>query len=110
MISGIPIKEFVGLRPKMYSLIYDEGGVQKEKKTAKGIKKCAIEKQLRHANYKKCLFQNCITMNSMKLIRSENHEVYMNNVVKKGLCNFDDKRFWKNSIESYAYGHYKINP
>lgn len=30
-----PIEEFIGLRPKMYSLLYD--GM--EKKTAKGVKK-----------------------------------------------------------------------
>ena len=33
--AGKPIKEFVGLRSKMYSLLVDG----KEKKTAKGIKK-----------------------------------------------------------------------
>ena len=31
--AGVPIEEFVGLRPKMYSLLY--GG--KEKRTAKSI-------------------------------------------------------------------------
>lgn len=37
LFTGIPIKEFVGLRPKMYSLIYNvhektEDGVPKKKK------------------------------------------------------------------------------
>ena len=36
--AGKPIKEFVGLRFKMYSLLVDG----KEKKTAKGIKKSVI--------------------------------------------------------------------
>ena len=36
---GIPIQEFVGLRPKMYSILYTENDKLVEKKTAKGIKK-----------------------------------------------------------------------
>ena len=32
--AGVPIEEFVGLRPKMYSLLYGGG---KEKRTAKDI-------------------------------------------------------------------------
>lgn len=43
-----PIEEFIGLRPKMYSLLYD--GM--EKKTAKGVKKCVIDKHLKHQAYK----------------------------------------------------------
>jgi len=105
---GTPIKEFIGLRPKMYSLIYDSDDGQKEKRTAKGIAKCAINKQIRHLHYKQCLLNNQTTLNDMNLIRSDNHILYVNNVRKTGLCSFDDKRFWKNSVHSYAYGHYKI--
>ncbi|CAB4016675.1 Hypothetical predicted protein [Paramuricea clavata] len=35
---GFPIQEFIGLRPKMYSILYTENNKQVEKKTAKGIK------------------------------------------------------------------------
>ncbi|CAB4020348.1 Hypothetical predicted protein, partial [Paramuricea clavata] len=35
---GIPIQEFIGLRPKMYSMPYIETNKLVEKKTAKGIK------------------------------------------------------------------------
>ncbi|CAG2255218.1 unnamed protein product [Mytilus edulis] len=111
-MAGVPIKEFIGLRPKMYSLIYDikNGGelLEKEKRTAKGVAKCAIDKQIRHIHYKQCLVDNKMTINDMDLIRSENHTLYINNVRKVGLCNFDDKRFWKNSINSYSYGHFRI--
>lgn len=106
--SGVPITEFVGLRPKMYSIIYDVDGTQNEKRTAKGIAKCAVDQQIRHEHYKQCLFQNRMTLNDMNLIRSDNHILYVNHVRKTGLCNSDDKRFWKNSIHSYAFGHYKI--
>ena len=38
-MHGIPIEKFVGLRPKMFSVMYTENSKQVEKKTAKGIKK-----------------------------------------------------------------------
>ena len=40
--GGSVVEEFVGLRPKMYSLKYGSQG----KKTAKGVKKCVMENQL----------------------------------------------------------------
>lgn len=92
----------------MYSLVYDVGDDCREKRTAKGIAKCAVEKQIRHLHYKQCLFHNRMTLNDMNLIRSDNHILFINKVRKTGLCNFDDKRFWKNLVQSYAYGHYKI--
>lgn len=102
----------------MYSLTYDIAETnacgetsltEKEKKVAKGIAKCEIKKTLRHSMYQNCLFEEITTMNSMKCIRSTNHEIYLDLVNKKGLCSFDDKRYWKNNIESYAFGHYEIN-
>ena len=110
--SGTPITEFLDLRSKMYSLTYDvkdgDTKIEKEKQTAKGIAKCTIDQQIRHLHYKQCLFDNKMTVNDMNLIRSQNHVLYVNNVRKIGLCNFDDKLFWKSSIHGYAYGHYKI--
>ena len=38
--AGLAVKEFVGLRSKMYSMTYSD----KEKKTAKGVPKCAMKK------------------------------------------------------------------
>ena len=71
--GGIPICEFVGLRSKMYSYIKDnqEGG-----KTAKGIKKSVINKDIKHQNYKDTLFNNEQIHHKMKTIRSEKHQLY----------------------------------
>ena len=52
--AGIPVVEFVGLRSKMYSYLKDSG---KEERTAKGIKKAVIRKELVHENYKSTLFE-----------------------------------------------------
>lgn len=95
----------------MYSLIYDvkDGiSIEKEKRTAKGIAKCAIDKQIRHIHYKQSLFDNKMSLNEMDLIRSENHiplyEYYSQNWTVILMIN----GFLKNSINSYAYGHYSI--
>lgn len=101
----------------MYSLTFnkveknengDQIRTEDEKRVAKGISKCEIKRTLKHEMYKNCVFKETITMNSMTCIRSHNHELFMDEIVKKGLCSFDDKRYWENAINSYAFGHYKI--
>ena len=54
--AGIPIIEFVGLRSKMYSYKKDN---DKQERTAKGIKKNVIKKDINHENYKQTLLENC---------------------------------------------------
>ena len=46
--QGIPIREFIGLRSKMYSIKLDDDG---EKKTTKGIVSNVIKNHLKHENY-----------------------------------------------------------
>ena len=103
---GVPVVEFIGLRSKMYSYIKnnDEGG-----KTAKGIKKNIITKNIKHEDYKEVLFNNKQMHHTMKTIRSNNHQLGSFELNKISLSCFDDKRFiHQNGITSYAYGHYKI--
>ena len=49
--GGAVIEKFIRLKPKMYSLKYGS----QEKKTAKGVRKCVLEKQLKHEAYLTCL-------------------------------------------------------
>ena len=51
-LGGKIMKEFVNLRPKMYS--YKVGN--SEPKKFKGIKKCVVEKTISFDDYKRCLF------------------------------------------------------
>ena len=51
--AGRPIAEYVGLRPKNYSILEAGGGNIKK---AKGVKKNVAKKQIRHEQYKKDLF------------------------------------------------------
>ena len=104
--AGIPITEFVGLRSKMYSYVKDN---KQTARTAKGIKKQVIKKNLTHDNYKEVLFNNEQMQHTMKTIRSRNHQLGSFELNKISLSCFDDKRFiHQNGITSYAYGHYKI--
>ena len=104
--AGIPITEFVGLRSKMYSYVKDN---ERTARTAKGIKKQVIIKDIKHEDYKNVLFNNEQIHHKMKTIRSEKHLLGSYELNKISLSCFDDKRFiHENGITSYAYGHYQI--
>ena len=104
--AGIPITEFVGLRSKMYSYVKDN---ERTARTAKGIKKQVIIKDIKHEDYKEVLFNNKQMHHTIKTIRSNNHQLGSFELNKISLSCFDDKRFiHENGITSYAYGHYEI--
>ena len=104
--AGMPIKEFIGLRSKMYSYKKEDNKVEK---TAKGIKKNIIKGNIKHEDYKKVLFENEQMQHTMKTIRSERHELGSYEINKISLSCFDDKRhISENGINSLSYGHYAI--
>ncbi|KAK3107555.1 hypothetical protein FSP39_017242, partial [Pinctada imbricata] len=103
---GMPPKMFIGLRPKKYSILLHNN---KEKRTAKGITKSVIKKQLNHELYRKCLSEQIKTSHEMTCIKSERHFLFADKIFKVGLCAYDDKRFVQDcGIDTYAYGHYAI--
>ena len=79
-------------------------------KTAKGIKKIVIKKDIRQKDYINTLFLNNKQIyHTMKTIRSDYHQLGSYELNKVSLSCFDDKRLNQdNEITSYAYGHYKI--
>ena len=88
-VAGKQITHFVGLRPKLYSYKVED---EKELKKCKGIKKNVIKKKLDFDDYVKCLFSGEKKLRSMKIIRSEKHDIYSKEVNKIALSNEDDKR------------------
>ena len=105
--AGKIIKEFVGLRAKLYSFIMDEGG--EEIKKCKGIKKQVVESSISHEDYKTCLLTGKEQLRKQNILRSYNHEVYTEEVNKVALSALDDKRYiLKDGIHALAWGHYKI--
>ena len=104
--GGKIIKEFVGLRAKLYSYKMDEG---EESKKCKGVKKQVVEKTITHEDYKTCLFTGKEQLRKQNIIRSYNHEVYTEEVNKVALSAEDNKRYiLSDGIHTLAWGHYKI--
>ena len=105
--KGKIIKEFVGLRAKLYSYKMFEG---EESKKCKGIKKRVVEKSITHEDYKTCLLTGKEQLRKQNIIRSYDHEVYTEEVNKVALSAEDDKRYiLDDGIHTLAWGHYKIN-
>ena len=102
-LGGGIITEFVALRSKTYSYMTNEFI---EMKKAKGTKKCIIKKMLKFEDYKKCLLDDKVILKSQQRFKSENHEVYTEDVNKIALSNDDDKRIVSpDKISSYPYGY-----
>ena len=102
-LGGKIITKFVTLRPKTYSFFTDDG---KEDKKAKRTKKCIIKKMIKFNDYKKCLLNGEVILNSQQRFISNKHDVYTENINKIALSNNDDKRIASsNKISSYPYGY-----
>ena len=103
---GVPITEFIGLKPKMYSYIKDN---ERGGKTAKGVRKNVIKNNIKHEDYKNMLMNNEQMHHKMKTIRSQRHQLGSYQINKVSLSCFNDKHYiHDNGMSSYAYGHYKI--
>ena len=94
-VAGRQITLFVGLRPKLYSFKVEDpttGGVGGITKKCKGVKKNVVKRKISFEDYTQCLFFGETQMKSMKIIKSENHDLYSKEVNKIALSNDDDKR------------------
>ena len=104
--AGKIIKEFVGLRAKLYSFKMEEGG---ESKKCKGVKKQVVENSITHEDYKTCLTTGKEQLRKQNILRSYDHEVYTEEVNKIALSAQDDKRYiLSDGVHTLAWGHYKI--
>ena len=88
-VAGKQITHFVGLRPKLYSFKVEDDKVVKK---CKGIKKNVVKNGITFDDYIRCLFSGEKQMKSMKIIRSENRDIYSKEINKIALSANDDKR------------------
>ena len=58
---------------------------------------------LRFNDYKKCLFDNGKVLKSQQKFKSENHEMYTENINKS--CDDDKRIVTSDRITSYPYGY-----
>ena len=104
--AGVPIREFIGLKSKMYSISLDN---EKNSKKAKGVKKNVVRKGISHGDYLQILKGSKVMHHKMKTIRSDCHQISSYEINKISLSPFDDKRYiLSDGISSYAYGHLNI--
>ena len=104
--NGKILTEWVGLRPKLYSLL-TEGG---EKQKAKGLAKSMINKSLRHENFLKCLRTGENQKRKQCLFRSRDHHIFTENMTKVALSADDDKRIvLGNGVDTWAIGHWRLS-
>ena len=100
-LGGKIMVEFVGLRPKTYSYLTDDGNSDKK---AKGTKKYVIKRKLKFNNYKNCLLNNEFILNSQQIFKSNAHNVYTEEINKIALSINDDIRLQTfDKITSYSY-------
>ena len=103
-LGGKIMKEFISLRPKMYSYRVEES----KPKRYKGIKKCVVKKTITFEDYKRCLLEGRNIHRSQLMFRSKKHNVRTLEVNKLALSREDDKRISIDGIDSLAMGHYKV--
>ncbi len=111
-VKGKIIQEFVGLRPKMYSVwIGNPGdGVKEFIKKAKGVKAPCM-KEITHNDYKRCLFgerkDRIQSSEPFHYIKSRSHKLETAECKTKiTLSCIEDKRFYVDMVSSYAHGHH----
>ena len=95
---GILINKFVGLKPKIHSMLSDDG---KESNIAKGVN---IATEINE--FKDILFNKKIIRHKMKKIQSKNRKLGTYEINKISLSCFDDKIIVLNDeIHMLAYFH-----
>jgi hypothetical protein len=103
------IKEFVGLRSKLYSYSIELDNKINEEHKCKGIKKSVISKDLSTALYKEILFNRQNYKVNQNGFRSHKHQIFTEQISKIALSANDDKCFiTNNNVITYTHGHYKI--
>ena len=104
-VCGKQITHVVGLRPKLYSFKIEECGGKSipPVKKCKGVTKSIVKNTIEFEDYVKCLLIGEKQNRSMKIIKSENHDIYSKEVNKVALNNEDDKRIiLENKINTLA--------
>ena len=107
-LGGKIIKEFVGLRAKIYAYLIDDNS---EHKKLKEQKKCVIKRRLMFQNYTNCLFKDKIILKSQQRFKSDCHNVCSKQINKIARCINDDKRlqtFDKTTTNRHGINTFKV--
>ena len=104
-LGGKVMKDFISLRPKMYSYRVESN----ESKKCKGINKCVVKKTISFEAYKRSLFEGVSIHRSQMMFRWKKHNVKILEVNKLALSREDDKRVSIDGVARLAMGHSELN-
>ena len=101
-LGGEIMKEFIGMKPKCYAYLMDDGNVDKK---AKGTKKCVIKRLIMYDNYRESLKEKKEILRKQQRFKSDKHDVYTEEIIKVALSFNDHKRLISSDgITTYPYG------
>ena len=101
------IKEFVGLRSKLYA--YTQTDDKKEHKKCKGVSSSVVKKHITFENYLHTQKTGIQKEVEMTTFRSYEHQIYTEQIKKVALSSNDDKSYiCDDQINCLTFGHYKI--
>ena len=107
--GGVPVREFVGLMSKMYSILKDDETV---KDAAKGVDAYVKEYLLNHSDYLDGLFSEKTIAEDITRIVQQSHNLYKQVSRKICLRAFNDKKYVireGDEFTSYSFGNQRID-
>ena len=76
----------------------------------KGISRNVVKKHISFDDYYQALFTEKRFTNNMRVLRSEKHTMYVEEINKKSLNPFDDKRYiLDGGVETIPFGYYNFD-
>ena len=100
--AGVAIKEFVGLKPQMYSFSIDDSS---EHKKSNGVNKDVVV-TISHGEYKDVLLNKKSLRHSMNRIQSKDYRIGTYKINKISLSRTDDKIYiLNNGYDGLALGY-----
>ena len=91
--AGVPVKEFVGLKPKLYSFFVDDSSAHKNTEV---VNKNVVATKI-HNECKDVLLNNKCLRYSMNRIQSKSHRIRTYEINKISLSCFDNKIYIQNN-------------
>ena len=103
-MSGVPMKYFVGLNPRVYCYECENEEVRK----AKGVKKATLKKDIKNSDYNHVLESGETLERDVYGIRSLGHKVYTLKTKKTCLSPWYNKMNMPDNNSCIPFGHYSL--
>jgi hypothetical protein len=107
--AGCYYKEWLLLRPKLYSFKAAPIDERADKKVAKGVQKAALRRQIQHADYVRAFTDLYKADAFVRRISSHHHNLFTVEQRKRALTVWEDKRAWVEPNRSLPFGHVELS-